>query len=75
MNLLTRATRNASILNWWADCEPAFTLAVRILYAQSLGCPTCEVGSDREFAQDAETLDWLALHYPHTIAAHQDDLL
>ncbi len=71
--LLTRATRNALILRWFRACDADMRYSIRLHYALTLGIPDCELGTDEEFAQDADVLDHIAAHYAHTIAAFEED--
>ncbi len=70
---LERASRNARVLLWWADCEPGFQRAVRLLYAAFLGCPLCELGELDTFARDPDVLTYLSTHYANTIAGWEED--
>ncbi len=73
--LLTRATRNALTIRWLRACDPVMRRSVRDLYAAHLGAPDCELGTDAEFTQDADALEWIAATYVHTLAAFAEDEL
>lgn len=64
------AIRNAAILSWWVNCHADFRAYIVRLYAESIGCPTCEV--DDKMTGDSD-LDWLWANYRATIAEWDED--